>query len=424
VSERHSLANVPVFGLLAAALLLALLAPSLAQAARAGSLDPSFGDAGRVKTGFCAHARSFAVAIDHHGRIVAAGTNNHEDDFCLIRYKPNGRLDRSFGNGGVVVTDFGDSNDGADAVAIDPRGRIVAAGGIKRQGSKRAFALARYKPNGSLDPSFGSGGTVTTPFASRAFAGSVSVDRHGRIVAVGASGADLALARYRSDGSLDPLFGSGGTLTASVEHTYVYSSAGTIDRHGRIVVAVNGFNGLRPEAFALFRYHSDGSLDPSFGDGGEVTTKFGGHAYAVATAPHGRIVAAGYSSTRRRHPLEFALARYKPNGSLDRRFSRDGKARTPIGKHAVADSVTLDSRRRIVAVGSSWKDDSGDTVRFALARYHRNGDLDRSFSHNGKVRTDIRAGVSSATIDSRDRIVVAGAHSELTIARFIGYRRQ
>jgi uncharacterized delta-60 repeat protein len=371
VSERHSLANVPVFGLLAAALLLAL-APSLAQAARAGSLDPSFGEAGRVKTGFCAHARSFAVSIDHHGRIVAAGTNNHEDDFCLIRYKPNGGLDRSFGDGGVVVTDFGDSNDGADAVAIDPRGRIVAAGGIKRQGSKRAFALARYKPNGSLDPSFGSGGTVTAP----------------------------------------------------VEHTYVYSSAGAIDRHGRIVVAVDGFNGLRPEGFALFRYHSDGSLDPSFGDGGEVTTKFGGHAYAVATGPHGRIVAAGYSSTRRRHPLEFALARYRPDGSPDRGFSRDGKLRTPIGKHAVADSVALDSRRRIVAVGSSWKDESGDTVRFALARYHRNGELDRSFSHNGKVRTDIRAGVSSATIDSRDRVVVAGAHSLLTIARFIGHRRQ
>jgi uncharacterized delta-60 repeat protein len=406
----------------ALALLAALLAPPVAHA-KPGDLDRSFGDGGRVKTDFCAHARQFAVAIDSRGRIVAAGTDNHEDNFCLIRYKPDGRLDRSFGEGGMVVTDFGDSNDGADAVAIDSRGRMVAAGRIKRQGYKRAFALARYKPDGSLDSSFGSGGEVTTPFASRAFASSVAVDRHGRIVAVGASGADLALARYHSDGSLDPAFGSGGTVTAAFEHTYVYASAGAIDRHGRIVVAVNGFNGLRPEAFALARYHSDGSLDPSFGDGGEVTTKFGGHAYAVATAPHGRIVAAGYSSTRRRHPLEFALARYMPDGSLDRRFSGDGKVRTPIGKHAVADSVALDSRRRIVAVGSSWKDDSGDTVRFALARYRRNGVLDRSFSHNGKVRTNIRAGVSSAAIDSRDRIVVAGAHSLLTLARFVGYRR-
>jgi uncharacterized delta-60 repeat protein len=390
-------------GLAFAVLLATLLAPTLAQAAP-GDLDRSFGHGGKVVEGFCAHA-SFSATVDRRDRIVAAGTNNHFDNFCLMRFRQNGTLDRSFGDGGMVVADFGTNEEGALSVAIDSRGRIVAAGR-----SFRAFAVARFKPDGSVDSSFGTDGEVTTAIGTRATAYTVAVDSRDRILAAGTSEFEkFALARYDTDGTLDSSFGTGGVVTTDFRGRGggVFSLA--IDSGNRIVAAGETFYS-QDDDFALARYDPDGTLDPSFSGNGKVTTNFPdrGAAYSVAVRPHGRIVAAGYGDDR------FVLVRYRPNGSLDRSFSHNGKVRTAIGAESGASSVGIDSRRRIVAAGSS----DGD---FALARYRRNGSLDRSFSGNGKVRPGFGPGASSMGIDSKNRIILQGCHSNTVIARFIGY---
>src|SRR5256885_1938900 len=140
----------------------------------AGGLDRSFGDRGKILTRFkhrsghhggghpAAEPRANSVLIDSRNRVVAVGTAAQK--FVLARYKRTGKLDRSFGGPGTVATPFTDY-DGALSIAIDSRGRIVAGGFAKRD-----LALARYEPNGKLDPSFGDGGKVRANFPGLASA--------------------------------------------------------------------------------------------------------------------------------------------------------------------------------------------------------------------------------------------------------------
>jgi uncharacterized delta-60 repeat protein len=402
--------------LLAAIVFAALLAPALAQAAP-GDLDRSFGDRGKVVRHFC-HPRDGQVVIDHRGRVVYAGSNPHRTRFCLARFRRNGTLDRSFSGNGKVRTDFGGAVV-ARAVAIDSRGRIVAAGGYGRyNGQFTSVALARYKPNGSLDTSFSGDGKTTTPFGGlyvgdrcegscHDHARSVAIDSHDRIVIAGGSFHDFALARYKWNGTLDGSFGFGGKVKTDFGGGDVARSV-AIDAGGRIVAAGNA-----GDDFALARYEPDGGLDPSFGSGGQVTTDFGTpstRANSMAIYSRGKVVVAGQRGSA--SGRKFALARYKENGDLDRSFGNGGKVITIfVDRYVGATSVAIDSRRRIVAAGG--KSD--------LARYKPNGRLDRSFSGNGKVTTGWRAlPGNSVAIDSRDRIVVAGWRNKLLLARFIG----
>ena len=147
-----------------------------------------------------------------------------------------------------------------------------------------------------------------------------------------------------------------------------------------------------------------GDLDRSFSGNGKLRTDFDGYDVASSAAidSQDRIVAAGDDGRN------FALARYTRNGSLDDSFSGNGKLRTDLQGRAKAYSVAIDSHERIVVAGFSTNH-RGERD-FALARYKRNGSLDRSFSANGKVRTDVGGYnvAESVAIDSHDRIVAAG----------------
>jgi uncharacterized delta-60 repeat protein len=172
-----------------------------------GSLDLSFGDQGRIRTRFGPGLRASAddVAVQADRKIVVAGwAGNNYVSFALARYRPNGKLDPTFGGDGRVSTDFGRNAEAAEGVAIQRDGRIVAGGMASYY---REFALARYQTDGSLDASFGNGGKVTTAFSGDGWASAVAIQADGRIVAVGTVGevvgngissGGFALARYRA----------------------------------------------------------------------------------------------------------------------------------------------------------------------------------------------------------------------------------
>jgi uncharacterized delta-60 repeat protein len=408
-------------------LIAALLAPAFTQA-KPGDLDRSFGNGGLVGTRFGRSDGHQSVAIDSRGRIVAVGVsfNGSSQDFALVRYKRNGSLDPSFGSGGKVTTDLG-GDDVAASVAIDSQGRIVVAGYRCNYFNESSCdlarsALARYEPNGTLDPSFGAGGEVTTYIGGWSQAHSVAIDSRGRIVAAGysASGSTqgFALARYNPNGDLDPSFGAGGFVTTDIARRGLGGPANSvaIDSRGRIVAAGLSLHGSHGN-FALARYWPHGSLDRSFSGDGHVTTHVegGGEANSVAIDSRGRIVAAGGGP----QVPNFALARYGPTGRLDRSFGHRGRVLPGFGR-STARSVAIDSRGRIVAAG-------GGKGKFALARLKPSGRLDRSFGSGGKVSTPRRprAGALSAAIDSRDWIVAAGQgggfFSHSLLARYIGY---
>ena len=231
---RSSLASVARLSF-ALALLAAVLPPALAQAAKPGSLDPSFGRDGRVTTNFKHYNAAEDAAIDRHGRIVAVG-RPWGRYFGIARYKQNGELDRTFSGNGKVAT--GVSGD-PTAVAIDSRGRIVVAGSDFEAGFDAGyFILARYKPNGTLDGRFG------TSFGEPAYVSSVAIDSQGRIVVAGEIGysaspneADFALARYKPNGSPDPAFGGDGVVRTDFDGRGDAASDVAIDSQGRILAA-------------------------------------------------------------------------------------------------------------------------------------------------------------------------------------------
>lgn len=335
-----------------------------------------------------------------------------------------GALDTTFSGNGWAATDFGGGLNLAYDVAISQvDGTIVAVG--QAGGSGGRFALARYQTNGALDPSFGGDGKVITNFTP-GFDGAfgVAIQADGRIVAAGraeGSGGRVALARYDTDGTLDDTFGGDGRVLTNLTPGDDYAWAVAIQSADQKIVVAGGAGGAGGR-FALARYDTDGTLDASFGGDGRVMTDFT-NAYdyvdAIEIQSDGRIVAAGatnyYGSTPR-----FALARYDTDGTLDGTFSGDGKLTTSFpGGYAWAFGVAIQDDDKIVAAGQT-----GSST--ALARYLPNGTLDPAFSGDGRVVANLAAGQDYADevmIQPDGKIVTVGTShptndTRLALARF------
>jgi uncharacterized delta-60 repeat protein len=362
-------------------LFVALGGPAVALAAP-GDLDPSFGNAGIVITSFGGTDVASAVAIQPDGKLIVAGRTNIAGNtvFALARYNPNGGLDPAFGTGGLVTTDFG-STDQAFAVALQADGKIVTAG---RRGSD--VIVARYNAGGSVDSTFGASGRVITNFGATEQALALVLQPDGKIVVAGRTNKpapngnfDFALARYDAAGTLDPTFGTAGLVTTDFGGSVDRAFAMALQPDGKLVVA-----GDSDANFALARYNPNGSLDASFGSGGKVLTSFGGidQASAVILQPDGKIVVAGQTDTG--ISIDFAVARYMPDGSLDGAFGSGGRVTTNFTGTSddLGAAVVLQSDGKIVVGGTS--DDN-----FALARYTPEGILDTTFGSLGTVTTNL-----------------------------------
>ena len=401
-------------------LLAAALALSVASAqARPGALDPGFGRDGRVATAVgSGDAVAYALAIQPDGKILAAGESDLvHPSFALVRYRRNGRLDRSFGEGGKVTTSFDELHGGALAVALQPDGKIVAAGAAGPD-----FALVRYDREGSPDASFGAAGTVRTAFPGAASAAvfGVALQPDGKVVAAGTvirAGTlhfDVALARYLPHGSLDETFGAEGRELVVLPRDSSWALGVAVQPDGKIVVAgsrfeTGGFTGDY-HGFLLARLLRDGLSDPSFGAGGVVSTRVGagGLATSVALRPDGRIVAGGSTlghwtdaGSPRQH---FALARYLPDGTLDGSFGAGGIVTTAVASDAAVEDLVLRPDGRILAAGSTASEP-------VLAAYRPDGSLDRSFGRSGRVRTPLGDGHGEAhavALQPDGKAVVAG----------------
>lgn len=188
-------------------------------------------------------------------------------------------------------------------------------------------------------------------------------------------------AAQAAPGDLDPDFGSGGKVTTRFTSLEDRAFDVAVQSDGKIVAVGAGYQ----SNFALSRYDPNGSLDTTFGGDGTVITASGsdrGAAQSVVVQPDGKIVVAGYTSLF--SDGEFAVFRYNPDGSLDTSFSGDGKATTDLGAYGdQAFDVGLQSDGKIVVVGESFF--SGDGYHLGLVRYDSDGSLDTSFSGDGKL---------------------------------------
>ena len=345
----------------------------------AGNLDPTFGTGGTVRTDFAGNIdEASAVAIQPNGQIVAAGSSFSNsktvEDFIVARYNANGSLDKQFGKNGKITTDFFRNVDSISAIAIQPDGRIIVAGFAQlpgNGGNPRVFALARYRSDGSPDTSFGSGGALTTSFGGNfAAASAVMLQPDGKIVVAGTvdfnpdvpgSGLDFALARYNSSGTLDGSFGKGGKVVFDFFGSFDQANSAVLQPDGKIIVVGSASydSANRDIGFALARFNTDGSTDFGFGTGGKQITDFFG---AGAKA--------------------------------------NGVALQPDGKFVVAGSAS-DSATRPVATD------------IALARYNSDGSLDAGFGIGGETAIPFSNSATeqgnAVAISTDGKIIVVGA---------------
>src|SRR5437870_6272102 len=299
-----------------------------------------------------------------------------DEDFAVARYNTDGTLDTTFGSRGKVRTDFPGLAAVPSSVVIQPDGKIVVAGGAFPLFTFAGnFEVVRYNPNGSLDTSFGSGGIVPTTFPEGSYAFDVALQPDGKIIAAGTvfvdfnpgdmSDTDFALARYNPDGSLDTTFGDGGTVTTDFLGNEDDAFSVLIQPDGKIVAVGSANNPATFYDFAAVRYLSNGTIDTSFGVAGKVSTDFGDQnfdrARSAALQPDGRIVAAGFAISQNGGVQNFAVARYTSNGVLDTTFSGDGKNQIDFGHCCQsATKVLLQSDGKIITVGGSNGESSED----------------------------------------------------------------
>jgi len=400
----------------------AVLGPIPASAAE-GDLDPGLGTGGTVVTAFPGgEASSNALAIQADGKIVVVGASagpSNTGEFAVARYRTDGSLDPTFSKNGKLTTPIaGGEGDEARSVAIQANGRIVVAG----TDSLRKFAVVRYRSNGALDPTFGGNGIVRTDMTrGDDIAYDLVIQADGKIVLVGGVGQPqptFGLARYRSNGALDPTFGQRGKVFTG-GGTWV-ARAVALQPNGRLVVA--GYNKL---GLAVARYRPDGRLDSSFSGDGKLDQNVSAPQHAifaldVAIQPDGRIVTAGDYDI-----FQVGLARITVAGRLDRTFGGDGVVRTGLGKGEQAISgLVIQPSGKIVAAAAAGPHESSDTIvwRFVITRYRKDGTLDRTWGGDGKVRTDFPGGgwARGAAAQDDGKIVVAGgAGGGFALARYL-----
>jgi uncharacterized delta-60 repeat protein len=412
----------------------------------AGSLDPSFGTGGVVTTALgSGSSHAYAVALQSDGKIVAAGDSS--GGFTVARYTPAGAPDTSFNKTGNVALTFagGRQSTHLGGVAVDSSGRIVVVG-VSSTARGLEIALARLNSNGSLDASFGTKGKVLTAVAGSPAINALVIQPDGKLLVAGWTNiggytwSDVAvLARYNANGTLDRSFGQGGVVTAALGAVGTDFWAVALQSDGRIVAGGDEYPAASTNSlFAVARFNPNGSLDTSFGSGGQVTTSIASNyaaVHAVLVQSDGRIVAAGsvYGGTQStpQPANEAALVRYDASGNLDPSFGTGGIAATPTPDSITntANAAALQSDGSIITDGEYYDSTSSANADFVVERYTSTGVLDPSFNGTGIVTTLITSGgaVAQAVViqPSDGKIVAAGFTgtsfgNEFALARYLG----
>lgn len=429
--------------LVGAATVLSMLSPVRPADASPGELDVTFGIGGAIRTNIGGtYDWAYAVALQPDGRILAAGVSEAGGtyDFALARYTSTKDLDPTFGDGGIVLTDFGGGYDWAYAIALQDDGKIVAGGVSSATGSKD-LALARYNPDGSLDRSFADGGRLVhglRPLTSDIIHG-LAIQPDGKIVVAGVTfedtmtlrpHGDFVVARFSPDGRPDPTFGLGGVTTTDFDReSYDEAYALALQPNGAIVLGGYTNSGGGPgvlfgaDQLALARYTPGGLLDLAFGDRGQVVFDGGTmdeEIRSVVVTPDQTILAGGFVNGEKRGDL--LLARLDPRGALVAGFGNTGAGYSvaDLGTHSERiSSLALQPDGKIVAGGQTAV---GHHADLAVFRFDRHGLLDPSFNSDGVAVFDFQGRedrVNGVAIQPDGKLVAVGqSEADFAVARF------
>jgi uncharacterized delta-60 repeat protein len=312
------------------------------------ALDPTFGTGGQAVLNLLgASDVAFTLSVQPDLKVLIGGRSDIVDPETggvrygtVTRLNPDGTKDLGFSNFGVLAI-----REIEDFMSLKPLpdGSIVAAG-LAWRGGEPGLAVTRLGQNGRVDQSFGFTYVDLRRGLDQPFA--IAAQADGRILIAGDAGfsgadnqSDFGLVRLNPDGDPDPTFGLGGKLTTDFQTRPIGGDGAralALRPDGRIIAGGFAYNivdgGRADKTFAIAQYDSTGNLDPSFGNGGRVTTAFGAptsraEVQDLTLQPDGKLLAVGFGGNDGR----LILARYTTDGQLDSSFGQGGISSLQIG---------------------------------------------------------------------------------------------
>jgi uncharacterized delta-60 repeat protein len=338
-----------------------------------GVLDPTFNGTGQVTTDVGEfHDGAVQVLIQPDGKIVVVGTtatvaDGSDADIVVVRYNDDGTLDGGFGSGGIVTTDLGVGTDFAAAGALQNDGKILVVGGGASTSTPSDEFVIRYTTKGAIDLGFGTAGVVTLDFGGRNDAArAVLVQSDDKIVVAGTSfngplfldGGVATLTRLDGTGTLDPMFGSGGSVVFAPQPINLFNAL-VRQADGKLVAL--GATGSGAVAFRLFRFDDTGSPDGAFV--GDPIPFFLSNVNpdSLGLAPDGKFVVTGFDTPG------FHVTRLRGDGTLDDSFATGGSITVNTGLPSLSQSVVVEPSLDVIVAGTASKDLNG-TFECTLVR--------------------------------------------------------
>ena len=401
-------------------------APVLLVGQNAGTLDPTFGQAGEVviQDSSNRYNGGHSVLLPD-GRLIVAGLEVGPDIQnarpVFTRLMPDGSLDLSYGVNGQARLDINLPYRGIGKIALTTEGKLIVAGHISGNASLAAFVV-RLDTNGVMDPSFGQSGLalLDIPGNTDDYFFTALIKPNGTIL-LGGSTNGVLLVQLLPDGVPDPSFGTGGIahfqdVVGGTES--IFSLA--LQADGKILtVGINGGNNMQ-----LIRFQPNGIIDPSFANNGVFT--FGTPswvetAYGVAIQDDQKIMF--YGTQHLANINRIVLIRLQPNGSFDPAFGTNGRVFTDLGTFGLANTLVLQPDGKALIGAQSKQNPTNDEVQFKVVRYNPDGSLDANFGNDGQVQTPIYAIVAESAdllLQPDGKIVHTGsADGQLVLWRYL-----
>ncbi|MDX1907607.1 MAG: T9SS type A sorting domain-containing protein [Bacteroidia bacterium] len=387
--------------------------------AQTGVLDVTFGQNGYTRSTFTPSRDSYGRLITGtDGSLWVAGSTGFTYDYLLAKYTPAGRLDSTFSDNGWVAFDYNGNTDQGYALARQADGNILLCGGVVR--ADRDWGILRVDSTGTPDPTFGDNGWALFDWGGYDEAYDLLVQPDGYILVCGTGNFDFALARLKPNGTLDSTFATNGRLTLANGGAprLALGSDGSI-------YCADAF-GSASVQFGVLKVSSQGQVVTSFGTGGIYTANLTNFPVrpVILIDGAGKIVFGGTAGSSGGSGAGFVLARISATGSPDMTFDGDGKVSITAGNAREGNGLHLLPNGHLLVAGAAAPNGNADMALYCL---RPDGSLDTGFGTGGYAHLNIGGlGEWAYSVASQPdgKLIIAGNHSDglpyIALARFSG----
>jgi uncharacterized delta-60 repeat protein len=338
-----------------------------------GQIDSSFGDNGKIRISMSNFRdRCYDVAVDSFNNIFLTGftfNNNFEPKGFVIKLKSNGKIDSTFAQNGIWLSQEPDTREDFRQILIQENGNIFIAGETEIFGQETAATVVKLNTSGTLDSSFGENGIAKVVVPDSYNPRFAKLNSNEEIITGGFlldNSVNIILTKFTQTGESDTSFGTNGiVIDNSPLDEFARDIA--IQNDNKILVAT-GVTTASGRDFGLVRFNIDGTLDNTFGINGKISTDFSqtsNTAHSIVLQENGKILLSGFLGITPNH--DYAIARYDLLGNLDSSFGDEGKIITDFGLDDLAFTSAIQSDGKLICAGNSKTTD--DNSSFSIARY-------------------------------------------------------